>query len=702
MTNKAKILLVDDNPNNRLALRTVLKGSGAELHEAGNGFDALSMCLEEEYALILLDVQMPEMDGFEVCEQLRADPRTVDTPVIFLTAAYKEVVDKVRGYVAGATDYLSKPIEDHILKAKVQVFLRLYEQHRLLQESHDFLRIAATVFESQEGMMVTDADNNILRVNQAFARITGYQPEEVIGKNPRILKSGKQGGKFYAGLWDSLTRNNYWQGEVWDQRKNGEIYPCWMTISTVRNEAGKLTNYVGAFSDITQHKQAEEKIHNLAFYDPLTGLPNRRLLLDRIKLALASSIRNRRYGALMFLDLDNFKTLNDTRGHELGDKLLIDVAQRLRTGVREKDTVARLGGDEFVVMLDDLDSSEVNAISQAKTFADKLLASLGELYRLTVNTHHGVSTIDYRCTSSIGITLFQRQDDSVEDILKRADVAMYQSKAAGRNTLRFFDPAMQSIIEERSELDAMLQQSLDKNQLQLYYQLQVNEQKQAIGVEALLRWHHPERGLVSPAEFIPLAEETGYIVRIGLWSLRVACLQLKAWEQSEQFGTLKLSVNVSAKQFRQSDYVNRVASAVQESGINPAMLKLELTESVVLDDVKDAISKMKALKALGIGLSMDDFGTGYSSLSYLQRLPVDELKIDQSFVREMIGSMENENIVSTIILLAQGLNLEIIAEGVETQEQFDRLKDKGCRGFQGYLFSRPLPLADFEQVVGEL
>ncbi len=693
---KAKILLVDDNPNNRFALRTVLKGVNAELHEASNGFDALSLSLEEDYALILLDVQMPEMDGFEVCEQLRADPRTVDTPVIFLTAAYKELVDKVRGYVAGATDYLAKPIEDHILKAKVQVFLKLYEQRRQLQENNESLRIAATVFESQEGMLVTDLDNLIVQVNQAYTRITGYRPDEVIGKKPNIVSSGRQGVQFYADMWAALKRDRYWQGEIWDRRKNGEIYPCWLNISAVLDAKGNVTNYVGAFSDITAHKKAEEKIHNLAFYDPLTGLPNRRLLLDRVRLALASCARNRRYGALMFLDMDNFKTLNDTKGHDFGDNLLVDVAHRLSAGIRQEDTVSRLGGDEFVVLLGDLDSDEEKAVAQAQAFADKLLVSLAEPYRLSVSKLNGTDEIEYRCTSSIGITMFRILDDSVEEMLKRADVAMYQAKAAGRNAVRFFDPAMQKMIENRSELEALLHKSLVNKELELYYQMQVDADETPIGVEALLRWNHPERGLISPAEFIPLAEENGYIVPIGLWVLETACMQLKQWEGGG-FERIKLSVNVSAKQFKQSDFVDRVASVLHLSSIHPSRLVLELTESVVLDDVREAIFKMRALKELGVGLSMDDFGTGYSSLSYLQRLPLDELKIDQSFVRDLIGNVENESIVKTIIVLAQELKMKIVAEGVETREQFELLKARGCGCFQGYLFSKPVPLADFEK-----
>ncbi|MGC2456983.1 MAG: EAL domain-containing protein [Gallionellaceae bacterium] len=702
MSTTPKILIVDDNPNNRLAVRTILKGLEAELHEAGNGFDALTMSLENEYALILLDVQMPEMDGFEVCEQLRADQRTAEVPVIFLTAAYKELVDKVRGYIAGATDYLAKPIEDHILKAKVQVFLRLFNQQRLLQESNASLRVAATVFESQEGMFVADADAIILQVNKAFSQITGYQPEDVIGKNSEILRSGQLSAHFYEDMRRELALNGYWQGEDWNRRKNGEAYPCWLTISAVANPAGKVTNYVGAFSDITSHKQAEEKIHNLAFYDHLTGLPNRRLLLDRIGLAKASSMRNRHFGALMFLDMDNFKVLNDTRGHEIGDRLLVEVARRLKNGVREKDTVARLGGDEFVVVLDDLDETEARAVTQIEAVAEKLLGILAEPYHLPNSVPDKQGTIEYRCTSSIGIALFRYHEDSVEDMLKKADAAMYQAKAAGRNAIRFFDPAMQQAVQLRSELEAQLRNSLGNHELMLHYQLQIDAEGRPIGVEALLRWNHPERGMLMPDDFILLAEDIGEIVPIGCWVLEQACGQLKQWQGVDVLKQLRIAVNVSAKQFKQSDFVERIERLITSFGVDAALLKLELTESVILDDVKDAVSKMNELKELGVRLSMDDFGTGYSSLSYLQRLPIDELKIDQSFVRDLIGSASNETIVKTIIGLAKSLEMGVVAEGVEIQGQFDLLKEKGCNGFQGYLISRPVPLGGLEILIMNL
>jgi len=691
MKNRAKILLVDDNANNLLTLRTVLKSVDAELHEASNGFDALTMSLEEEYALILLDVQMPDMDGFEVCEQLRADPRTVNTPVIFLTAAYKEVVDKMRGYVAGATDYLAKPIEDHILKAKVQVFLRLHEQQRLLQQNNDYLRVAATVFESREGMMVTDANRDILQVNGAFTEITGYAADEVVGKNPRLLQSGRHEKSYYEDMWAHINETGSWCGEIWNRRKEGEVFPQYLTITAVKNSTGVVTNYVGTFEDITQRKADEEEIKNLAFYDSLTQLPNRRLLVDRLQQAMAYSARSGREGALLFIDLDNFKTLNDTLGHNFGDMLLQQAACRLVACVREGDTVARLGGDEFVVMLEALSEQTLEAAAQTEAIAEKILSALNQTYLLGAH--------EFRNTPSIGATLFNKQPNSIDNLLKQADIAMYQAKKAGRNTLRFFDPQMQETVNARAALEMELHKALELQQFQMYYQIQVDDAGQTLGAETLIRWMHPERGLVSPAQFIPMAEETDLIVYIGQWVLESACAQIKAWQKNEYTRELVLAVNVSAKQFLHEDFRDKVQTAVLHYDINPTLLKLELTESMLFENIENIIVTMNALKDIGIQFSLDDFGTGYSSLQYLKRLPLDQLKIDQSFVRDMAMDSSDRTIVRTIIAMAQNLNLDVIAEGVETEQQRQLLLGKGCNHFQGYLFAKPMPLEQFERLL---
>jgi len=556
------------------------------------------------------------------------------------------------------------------------------------KQAEQELRVAATAFESQEGMFVTDAHNVILRVNQAFTDITGYTAAEAVGETPNLLNSGRHDEAFYARMWESLRDQGAWQGEIWNRRKNGEVFPEWLTITAVKGSAGENTHYVATLTDITRRKAAEEEIKHLAFYDPLTRLPNRRLLLDRLHQALASSARSGREGALLFIDLDNFKTLNDTLGHYKGDLLLQQVAQRLVTCIREGDTVARLGGDEFVVMLEDLSSNPKEAATQCETVGEKIIATLNQIYQLAGHEHHS--------TPSIGITLFN-DINSVDELLKRADLAMYQAKAAGRNTLRFFDPEMQALVTNRAALETDLRHGLEEDQFVIYYQAQVREDGTLLGAEVLVRWQHPERGLVSPAEFIPLAEETWLILRLGHWVLETACAQLAAWAADSATADLSLAVNVSARQFHQADFVDQVLAVLAQTGANPRRLKLELTESLLLDDVQDIIAKMTALKAEGVGFSLDDFGTGYSSLSYLKRLPLDQLKIDQSFVRSVFHDANDAAIAQMIIALSQTMGLSVIAEGVETEEQRDFLSRLGCLAYQGYLFSRPLPLHEFKE-----
>ncbi|MBK9019180.1 MAG: EAL domain-containing protein [Sulfuritalea sp.] len=550
------------------------------------------------------------------------------------------------------------------------------------------MRIAAAAFESQECMMVTDASGVILRVNRAFTELTGFEPEDIVGLTPRVLKSGRHGPEFYRAMWESISSTGGWQGEIWGQRKNGEIYPKWLSISEVRNEAGEVTHYIGSHYDITERKRAEERINELAFFDPLTSLPNRRLLLDRLKQAMAASARSAKHGALLFIDLDNFKTLNDTLGHDTGDMLLQQVAERLRNCVRETDTVARLGGDEFVVMLEDLSANAGEAATQAEVVGEKILASLNQNYQLGRKNHHN--------TPSIGITLFAGHRCTMDELLKWADLAMYQAKAAGRNTLRFFDPEMQAVVTARAAIEADLNEALLKNQFQLYYQAQVDEQGKLTGVEALIRWRHPVRGLVSPAEFIPVAEDSGLIVTLGRWVVKTACAQLAAWAERPGMENLTIAVNVSARQFHHNDFVAQVLAAIEHTGANPARLKLELTESMLANDVDEIIAKMTSLKAKGVAFSLDDFGTGYSSLSYLKRLPLDQLKIDQSFVRDILTDANDAAIARTVIALADSMGLAVIAEGVETEAQRELLAHQGCHAYQGYLFSRPLPIEAFE------
>ena len=536
--------------------------------------------------------------------------------------------------------------------------------------------------------MVTDAKAVILHVNGAFSAITGYAETEVVGKTPQILSSGRQDAAFYADLWNQLHTKGYWIGEIWNRRKNGEAYPELLAISAVKDLNGTTTNYVGTFNDITSRKTAADEIQHLAFYDSLTNLPNRRLLMDRLKQALLTSVRSGKAGGLLYIDLDNFKSINDTLGHNIGDQLLQQVAKRLESCIREDDTAARLGGDEFVVMLEGLGHDAIDAASQAEMIANKILVAIRQPYQLPDREFHS--------TTSIGVVLFGQQGQSQDDLLKQADIAMYQAKVAGRNTLRFFDPKMQETLNARVALENELRHALDNREFVLYYQIQVDDANHPVGAEALIRWQHPDRGLMSPLEFIPLAEDTGLILPIGQWILEIACGLIQAWARDALTRDLVLSINVSAKQFHQPHFVDQVQAAIEGYGIEPSRLKLELTESMLLDNVEEIIAKMKALKAFGIQFSLDDFGTGYSSLQYLKRLPIDQLKIDQSFVRDIVTDESDQAIVRTVIAMAQGLERSVIAEGVEADAQRALLIKKGCHLFQGYLFGKPIPLEQFE------
>ncbi|MTJ84329.1 MAG: EAL domain-containing protein [Telmatospirillum sp.] len=552
------------------------------------------------------------------------------------------------------------------------------------------LKIAAAAFDSQEAVVVTDNAGVVLKVNRAFVETTGYEEYEVVGRTPSLLRSPRQGDDFFRAMWTAIRQAGIWQGEIWNRRKDGSEYLIWLTISAVKNPGGVITHYVGTHYDITERKRAEEKIANLAYFDQLTSLPNRTLLIERLRQATSASGRSGRHGALLFIDLDNFKTLNDSLGHDTGDVLLTQVARRLRASVRTEDTVARLGGDEFLLMLENLSADETDAASQVEAIGDKILSSLNKPYHLNAQPFH--------CTPSVGVTLFKGMDATIEDLLKQADIAMYRAKAAGRNTLRFFDPGMEAVVMERAVMEADLREALARGQFLLHYQAQVGDAGRLTGAEALVRWQHPRRGMVPPGDFIALAEETGLILTLGDWVLETACRQLADWAPQPDLHDLTVAVNVSARQVRQPDFVDRVRAILDQTGAPARRLKLELTESLLADNMEDMIEKMSALKRHGVGFALDDFGTGYSSLAYLKRLPLDQLKIDRSFVDDVLVDPNDAAIARTIVALARSLGLGVIAEGVETEAQRLFLADAGCHAYQGYLFSKPLAVEAFEDL----
>lgn len=540
-------------------------------------------------------------------------------------------------------------------------------------------QLAATVFEnSREAIVITDARQRIISINRAFTEITGYTLEEVRGKKPSVLASGRHDARFYEQLWKTLEADGYWQGEIWNRRKNGEVYPEWLGISVVRDQHATITHYVGIFMDITKRKEAEQRIDFLAYHDPLSGLPNRALLIDRLSQSIAHAQRTGTLFAVLFLDLDRFKTINESLGHRIGDRLLKIVAERLQGLLRDGDTVSRQGGDEFTILLSDLQRNE-----QIGRMAEEILTRLAEPMQID---EHRLSV-----TASIGISVFPHNGQDVETLLKNADAAVFHSKEDGRNTFRFFTSDMTEISRRRLDLENRLHRAIAEENFELYYQPEVEAQSGIIrGVEVLLRWHEPELGWVSPGDFIPIAEDSGLIIPLGEWILRKACREAHYW-QADCSVPMPIAVNISAIQFHRADFADLVEAVLRESGLQPGLLELELTERILMGDRKSTLSTMDRLNRLGVRLAIDDFGTGYSSLSYLHRFKVDKLKVDQSFVSEMSDSADAKAIVKSIIDLAHNLQIAAVAEGVETPAQVEYLQHFGCELMQGYLLCRPLP-----------
>jgi diguanylate cyclase (GGDEF)-like protein/PAS domain S-box-containing protein len=552
-------------------------------------------------------------------------------------------------------------------------------RNRALKFSQRSLRLAEKVIEnSLEGIIVTDREGFIETVNPAFSRLTGYRPEEVIGRNPSLLSSGRHDRDFYRNMWHKLAEGGHWQGEIWNRRKDGEVYPELLTITAIADETGEVTHYAALFSDISELKENEKRIKHLAYFDPLTGLPNRRLFADRLQMGVAHSHRNGQQLAVLFVDLDRFKRVNDSLGHAVGDSLLREVSGRIEACIREDDTVARMGGDEFTVLL-----SEVRDFEEAAQVARRIIERLEQPVLIEGN--------ELVVTSSIGISYYPDDGPDPDTLIRNADTAMYRAKADGRNSYQLYTPSMNARSREHLSLEVALRRALDRDELRLFYQpLHACASGALAEAEALLRWEHPERGLMTPADFVPLAEETGLIEPIGEWVVATACRQLRTW-LDQGFPAIKVAVNISARQFQQPEFAGALKRNLDRFRVPAGALNLELTETLLMEDGVEVIRMLNRIRDLGVGISVDDFGTGYSSLNYLKRFPIRTLKIDQAFIRDISSSPEDEAIVSAVINLAHSLRLEVVAEGVEREEQLALLKRHGCDLIQGFLYGPALP-----------
>ncbi|RLJ18363.1 PAS domain S-box protein [bacterium endosymbiont of Escarpia laminata] len=553
------------------------------------------------------------------------------------------------------------------------------------------LRLSAMVFEAHDAMIITDDQGRIQRVNRRFVEMTGYSPEDVFGKTPSILKSGRHDDRFYRNLWKQLTDSDSWQGEIWNQRRNGEVYPQWTSISLIRDDKGTIIHFLSSMVDVSKQRRAEAEVEFLAYHDSLTGLPNRVLLFDRLNQALARSSRSGSIGASVFIDLDRFKNINDSLGHLVGDGMLKEFARRLKKLVRKDDTLARLGGDEFMMVLNELGPDQESATNKVLSIAEKFKASLAEPYHIREYELH--------TTSSIGVTLFSGAGETAEDIVRRADTAMYKAKEEGRNAIRFYLPEMQAQVRDRLAMENDMRIAMERDQFKLFFQPQIDIQTgELIGAEALLRWRHPERGYILPDHFIPIAEDTGLIVSLGEFVLREVCCRNRIWHDAG-LPKIPIAVNVSPVQFRRTDFFNQVNSILNDTQLSPHYLELEMTETAFMQNIVEVKDTLAKLKAQGVNIAIDDFGTGFSSLSYLNQMAIDKLKIDQSFIQDVSTDQNNATITKTIISMAQYLNLKTIGEGVETLDQFKFLQNSGCDEVQGFLFHEPVPMEIFSDML---
>jgi len=563
------------------------------------------------------------------------------------------------------------------------------------RQAEDELNLSASVFSNAvEGIIITDREGRILRVNKAFCTITGYSPAEALNKNPRILSSGRHDKFFYQAMWERLEKVGEWQGEVWNRRKNGEVYPEWLSIRAIHSDRGETTHYVGIFSDISERMRDQEYIFRLAYYDSLTSVANRALLMDHLEMAIAQAYRHRMGVAVLFIDLDRFKLINDSLGHSVGDLLLQSVAQAITASVRDGDTVSRFGGDEFVICLPDISGERADAAHDSCRVAEKIQRRLSQTFSLQ---GHEVAI-----TPSVGVALYPWDGETPAVLIKHADTAMYHAKSLGRDNVQLFSEAMLVAGSERLQIQSALRKALENDEFSVHYQAQVELRTlRIVGAEALLRWNNPELGWIAPGRFIPVAEDNSLIVPIGDWVLNRVCRDWKIWREwlGEASSPPRLAVNFSPRQFIQPDFAGRILRQLDAAGFSPEFLEIEITEATLMHNTDMAMGALKQLRERGVRIAVDDFGVGYSSLNYLKKFPIDVLKIDQSFIRDIGSDSNDAQIIRAIIAMGRSLNLTVLAEGVETEDQLEFLRGEGCEEVQGYLLSVPVPIGEFTQLL---
>lgn len=681
-----KILAIDDMPANLLLLGQTLQDEYS-IQIATSGAEGLALAREEPPDLILLDIMMPDMDGYQICNLIKADSGLKDIPIIFVTAL-NDVLAETKGLAAGAADYLSKPINIEIARLRIGNLLEREQMRRELLRRDAELRLAASVFaNTHDGIVITDAENRILDVNAAFCRITGYSRQEVLGKNPGLLKSGRHTVEFYRTMWRSLLHQANWKGEIWNRNKNGEIYAALTSISVVRDEQGNIHHYIGSFADITPLKQHEYDLERIAHYDPLTGIPNRLLLADRLKQAIRHTRRSQNYMAVCYLDLDGFKPVNDLYGHDIGDELLIEISRRIKDCLRAGDTVARIGGDEFVLLLLD-----ISGMAECQAILERILSKVAQYAWID---GHQVAV-----SASLGYTLFPNDPVDADALLRHADQAMYVAKQSGKNRCHLFDPDLDRIALERGETLAQIEAAIRNNEFVLYFQPKVNMRTgRILGAEGLIRWRHPDRNLLLPAEFLPVIEGSELTITLGDWVLDEAFKQMQAFQQRNL--QLNISVNVAPHQLLHPEFVAGLQARFSRFPLlNPANLELEILETAALENIGQVSAVMNACRKLGVSFALDDFGTGYSSLTYLKALPAETLKIDLSFVRNILCDQDDLAIVAGIINLSATFRRQVIAEGVESVEHGLQLLRLGCDYAQGYGIAEPMPADKLDEWIG--